>query len=282
MNAIQSRFVDASGVRIHAEIVPCAESAAPPVVVLHGFTGSAEGMRGVVAELCQTRTTICVDLVGHGCSDAPDDVKEYSMERCVSQIASVVDALEFERPHLLGYSMGGRAALAFCAAHPGRTRSALLVGASGGLADPTARANRIREDEALADRILSAGLEKFVDEWMAKSIFASQERLGDAMLLRLRDERMRNRPHGLALSLRGMGTGAMAPVDLEELNVPTCFVAGAEDPKFCEVARAYGERLPNSRYEIVPTAGHAVHLENPKDFGRVARTFFGRVDAGNI
>lgn len=280
MKRVVSDFVDAGGVRIHSRIVPCAVPEATPVVILHGFTGSTESMRGVVAELCETRTTVCVDLVGHGCSDAPEDIAAYSMSRCAEQLSCVLDALALERPHLLGYSMGGRVALFFCTAYPERARSALLVGASAGLVDPEARHVRVGEDEALADRILAAGLEAFVSEWMAKPIFASQARLGDAYLAKSRAERLRNRPHGLALSLRGMGTGAMAPLELAGLKVPTCFVAGSEDEKFCAMARAYGERLPNSRFEIVADAGHAAHLENQEAFGRVARRFYADIDSG--
>lgn len=279
MKRVFSNFVEAAGVRLHARTVPCEDDDAVPVVILHGFTGSTESMRGVVAELCEARTTVCVDLVGHGCSDAPGDVSAYSMDRCVDQIAAIIDELALERPHLLGYSMGGRAALAFCTRYPERARSALLVGASAGLPDPAVRKARILEDEALADRILSLGLETFVDEWMAKPIFASQSRLGKDFLANSRAERLRNRPHGLAASLRGMGTGAMAPLELAGLKVATCFVAGAEDEKFCVIARAFGERIPNSRFEIVADAGHAVHLENQQDFGRVAREFFAEIDA---
>ncbi|MCP4039775.1 MAG: 2-succinyl-6-hydroxy-2,4-cyclohexadiene-1-carboxylate synthase [bacterium] len=280
MKRVVSSFVDAQGVRIHARIVPGPDPEATAIVILHGFTGSTESMRGVVAELCETRTTVCVDLVGHGCSDAPEDVAAYSMDRCAAQLACVVDELALDRPHLLGYSMGGRAALAFCTAYPERASSALLVGASAGLADPEVRSQRVREDEALADRILTGGLEAFVAEWMAKPIFASQVRLGEAARARSRDQRLRNRPHGLALSLRGMGTGAMTPLELAGLKVPTCFVAGAEDEKFCAIARAYAERLPASRFEIVACAGHAAHLENQEAFGFVARDFFADIDTG--
>ncbi|MCP4039133.1 MAG: 2-succinyl-6-hydroxy-2,4-cyclohexadiene-1-carboxylate synthase [bacterium] len=282
MKRVESTFIEAEGVRIHTRSVPCPEADATPVVVLHGFTGSTEAMRGVVSELCATRATVSIDLVGHGCSDAPDDVAQYSMERCVAQVAEVIDSLALGRPHLLGYSMGGRAALTFCTCYPERARSALLVGASAGLADPEARRVRIADDEALADHLVEVGLATFVEEWMAKALFASQARLGETALARARAERLRNRPQGLALSLRGMGTGAMAPLDLTGLKVPSCFVAGAEDEKFIALARGYAERLERACVEIIPEAGHAAHLENPEAFGRAAREFFARVDASSI
>ncbi len=274
-----SSFVDAMGVRLHARIASCTDSSAPPVVILHGFTGSTESMRDVATELSSTRDCVSVDLIGHGRSDAPRAIEAYAMDRCVAQLACVIDSLGLERPHLVGYSMGGRAALAFCSSHPERARSALLIGASAGLIDPEARKARIRADETLANEILTKGLDSFVDAWMAKPIFASQHRLGAETLARHRAQRMRNRPHALASSLRAMGTGAMTPLELAGLKVPTCFIAGDEDEKFCSIARAFGDRLPGAHFERIPNSGHAAHLENPEQFGRVARAFFARVDA---
>ena len=114
---------------------------------------------------------------------------------------------------------------------------------------------------------------------MDKPIFASQARLGVVALEGSRTERLRNRPHGLAQSLRGMGTGAMAPIDLSRLSAPICFVAGAEDEKFIALAQSYGDRTVSARVEIILEAGHAAHLEQPEAFGRIAREFFAKVDA---
>ncbi len=278
MKRVVSTFIDAHGVRMHARTTPGGVRDATPVVVLHGFTGSTESMREVVSELCVHHTVVSVDLVGHGCSDAPEDVAHYTMPACVDQLACVLDELGLDRPHLLGYSMGGRTALSFVARHPERARSALLIGANAGMHDAEARTQRIREDKALAERIEHEGLEGFVDEWMAKPLFASQARLGETALERARAQRLKNRPLGLANSLRGMGTGAMPPLDLVGIKVPLCFVAGAEDEKFIALARRYSERLPGAHLELIPEAGHAAHLENPEAFGEVARAFFARVD----
>jgi 2-succinyl-6-hydroxy-2,4-cyclohexadiene-1-carboxylate synthase len=273
-----SYFAAVHGVRIHARVHERAGTDRPPVVILHGFTGCSESMQGVASVFEGDRTTISVDLVGHGCSDAPDDPQHYSMQRCVDQLRALLDAMGPVRPHLLGYSMGGRVALSFCALYPEDMLSALLIGASPGLANDADRIARVQADEALADRIAEQGLEAFVDEWMAKPIFASQARLGEEALAAARNQRLRNRPHGLAQSLRGMGTGAMPPIELSGVKVPLCFVAGEEDEKFSALARELAARIPAAACEIVASAGHAAHLESPEAFGRIARSFFDRVD----
>ena len=247
-----------------------------PVVVLHGFTGCAASMQSVAETLAANFYTVSIDLVGHGASDAPEDVADYEMSACVGQLEKLLDQLGIGRAHWVGYSMGGRTALQFAVTHPRRVDRLLLVGASAGLSDPAARAARIESDEALADRIESDGVEDFVDEWMALPLFASQKRLGDEALSAAREQRLQNQPHALANSLRGMGSGAQLPLQtqLSGLTAPVCLVVGDEDAKFQTIAADLAHRLPNASVEIQTESGHAAHLENPVEFGRTAERFF--------
>ena len=203
------------------------------------------------------------------------------MESCVAQVAGALDALGIPQAHVLGYSMGGRVGLALCAWRPERVRSALLIGASAGLEEAGARAARRRQDEALAERIEREGLERFVEWWMELPLFASQRRLGEAALARAREQRLSNRAHGLAQSLRGMGTGAQPALHarLPSLHVPILLVAGSLDAKFAAIASDLASRLPNAQAQLVPDAGHACHLEQPEAFLRIARRFFDAAEA---
>lgn len=273
MTPVRRVALEAEGVRLCAHV----EGEGAPLLVLHGFTGDAESMRTVSDALAADMQVIRLELIGHGESDAPDALAPYTMPACVRQIASVVGMLDLPQPpHLLGYSMGGRAALSVAVAHPELFNSLVLVGATAGIADPTARAERIAADEALADRIESEGLARFVDAWMALPIFASQARLGKHYLDAARAQRMRNRPHGLARSLRGMGSGAQPPLfeSVGRFEKPTLFVVGAEDEKFLNIARQLESRMPNAEVAVLPGAGHAAHLEAPAEFARVVRAFF--------
>ena len=265
-----------SGVRLHA----IAEGQGTPVVLLHGFTGSGESMADLAARLRARHRVVRVELVGHGESDAPRDLAAYSMRACVEQLAAVSAELA-PRAHWLGYSMGGRAALAFAVRHPERVQSLLAVGASAGLRSDAERAQRIRADEALADAIERDGIEKFVDRWMALPLFASQARLGADALAAARAQRLRNRPHGLANSLRGMGSGAQPPLFEAQagLAAPACFAAGAEDAKFAALAAELAALAPRGRSRVVPDAGHDVHLEAPAAFASLALDFFASVEA---
>lgn len=247
-----------------------------PVLLLHGFTNTGSSWDGIAARLrAAGRRTLAPDLVGHGRSAVPGGVASYTMARCADDLAALLDACGLRSAHVVGYSMGGRVALAFAAAHPARVRTLVTVGASAGIADPAERAARRESDAALADAILRDGVAAFVARWMRQPLFSSQRRLGAAALARMETERLAQPARGLALSLRGMGAGAQAPLhaELPGLPMPALFVAGAEDAKFVRLAHELAAAVPGARAAVVPEAGHAAHLEQPDAFHALLRDF---------
>lgn len=273
--------VDVGGAALHVELA----GAGPPVLLLHGFTGSTRTLDAVAAGLRDAGfRSVAVDALGHGRSDAPDDVAAYTLERTADALARVLDAARIPRAAVVGYSMGGRSALGLAVRQPERVAALVLVGASAGLADPGARAARRRDDEALADAILRDGVPAFVARWMAHPLFATQARLGPAYLASAQAQRLANRAHGLALSLRGLGTGAQPPLHaaLPQLEIPTLLAVGDEDAKFGAIAQELAELLPQARIARIPRAGHAAHLENLPDFLSAVRAFLASLSTDTV
>jgi 2-succinyl-6-hydroxy-2,4-cyclohexadiene-1-carboxylate synthase len=207
--------------------------------------------------------TISLDLPGHGRSSAITDPADCGLTPTCDAIARSLDENDLPSAAFLGYSMGGRIALGFALQHPERVQRLVLVGASAGIADPTERAARLASDAALATQIENDGVAAFVEHWMALPLFASQSRLGSEVLAAARAQRLACDAHGLAASLRGIGTGAQPPLHeaLARVRAPVLLVVGEEDPKFRGIADDLAKRLPNARVAVVAGAGHAVHLE---------------------
>lgn len=250
----------------------------PAIVLLHGFTGDLHTWDGLVPVFAKTHRTIAVDLLGHGGTDAPTDPERYRMERCVDDLAALLEGLRVERASLLGYSMGGRVALHFAAAVPDKVNTLVLESASPGIADPVERAARIESDEALADAIERDGIAAFVDRWERLPLFGSQRRLPAEVRSAQRARRLDNRAAGLANSLRGMGAGAQRPLvdDLAGMSMPSLLIAGELDEKYCAIVREMAAAMPNARAVIIPDAGHNVHLERPDDFADTVVAFVRR------
>lgn len=252
-----------------------------PVLLLHGFTGSTRTLDDVAAGLREAgRSTIAVDLLGHGDSEAPGDASAYTMERCRESLVRVLEASGAGPVDVLGYSMGGRAALGLAVARPEWVRALILIGASAGLADPAERAARRASDEALAAALERDGVPAFVERWLAQPLFASQARRGPAFRAAAHAQRLRNRAAGLAGSLRGLGAGAQPPLHaaLAALQVPMLLAVGAEDAKFRAIAEDLAHRAPRARIAVIPDAGHAAHLENRSAFLAEMLAFLNDLD----
>ncbi|MBN2006636.1 MAG: alpha/beta hydrolase [Anaerolineae bacterium] len=86
------------------------DSAAPPLVLIHGWMGSKHDWRKVLPVLSRTHWCVAVDLLGHGESDKPAD-GDYSIPAQGRRVLAVADALNLADFTVCGHSMGGMIAL---------------------------------------------------------------------------------------------------------------------------------------------------------------------------
>jgi 2-succinyl-6-hydroxy-2,4-cyclohexadiene-1-carboxylate synthase len=231
-------------------------------VLLHGFTGSASSWEGVVDGLsARGHVPVLIDLPGHGGNRARHGPAQHTLD---AALALVRDAGRWPAD-LVGYSMGGRIALHFAAAHGGLVRRLVLESSSPGLETAEERTARRSSDEALAERLVADGIRSFVAEWEALPLFESQAGLSLDVVARQRERRLANDPRSLAAALRGLGAGALPSLweRLPRITVPTLLVVGERDPKFVDIAARMAARMPAARTVVVPGVGHAVHLERP-------------------
>jgi 2-succinyl-6-hydroxy-2,4-cyclohexadiene-1-carboxylate synthase len=240
----------------------------PPLLLLHGFTGSHKNWEPYLRIFGQSHQVIAIDLLGHGNSSSPPDAARYSMEQVVDDLLTLLTVWSYDKIHLLGYSMGGRLALNFAVKASGRVDKLVLESASPGIEDVRERNERRRADEALADFIEREGIEAFVDYWTHLPLFATQRGLPHGIQEQIRCQRLKNQAQGLANCLRGMGTGAQDSLwgSLSRLTIPTLLLAGELDGKFCSMGAAMRDKLPNGRFLAIEKAGHTIHIERPSLF----------------
>lgn len=246
------------------------------ILLLHGFTGSGASWADFIAQSdLDPSQFLTPDLPGHG-ANIPTDPAAYAMEATAEALMGQVG--NDEPVHLYGYSMGGRLALYLALTYPDRFASLTLESASPGLKTKDERTVRCTADEALADRIVQNGIAAFVDEWEKLPLWESQSRtLKDEQRKALHEQRLRNDPQGLANSLRGMGTGAQPSLwdRLYELKIPLLLITGEYDLKFGAIAHEIQFELIHVERRVIPNAGHAVHLEQPKAVWEVWKQFVG-------
>jgi len=254
--------------RIHPATVPASDGRR--LVAVHGFTQTARSWDPLLPALRRHGTVVTVDAPGHG------DAAGLDLDH-----RAAADALAATggRAIYLGYSMGGRLCLRLAVDHADVLDGLVLISTTAGIDDEAARAERRDDDDRLAARIEAIGVDAFLDEWLAKPLFARLPRE-----LAGTDDRRRNTAAGLASSLRQCGTGAQEPLwdrlaVLRERALPVLVVTGSADGRFVEI----GDRLvdaigPSARHVTVANAGHVVHLPRPDVWSEVVGSWLEGLD----
>jgi 2-succinyl-6-hydroxy-2,4-cyclohexadiene-1-carboxylate synthase len=246
----------------------------PGILMLHGFTGDVSTWDPFI-DVWDGWQKVRIDLIGHGASDSPADPERYSMEHAVNDIVEVMDQLGSGSMVVIGYSLGARVAMHFALEVPEAVWALILESGSPGIEDERERQRRMQSDLELAARIEKEGIEKFVDYWQSQPLFATQSKLPADVFERQRRQRLAGSPAGLANSLRGMSQGRqeyLLPY-MTELMMPVMLITGEQDQAYTNLARQMSWTLPTSVLEIIPNAGHTVHLEQPELFGGIVKRF---------
>jgi pimeloyl-ACP methyl ester carboxylesterase len=102
-------------------------SGSRPLVLIHGLLLSQEMHKPLARDLAaRGNRVITIDLLGHGESDRPRDMRAYSMKAFAAQTIALLDHLEIEQAAVLGTSLGANAALEMAAAGPERLRGMVI------------------------------------------------------------------------------------------------------------------------------------------------------------
>jgi pimeloyl-ACP methyl ester carboxylesterase len=114
-----------SGLKLHYQQV----GEGPDVVMVHGITGNlAVWHLHIVPALSADFRITTYDLRGHGYSDTPRS--GYSPDAMATDLLELLDALEVERPVVVGHSYGADIALYHAARHPDRVRKVIAIEAA--------------------------------------------------------------------------------------------------------------------------------------------------------
>jgi pimeloyl-ACP methyl ester carboxylesterase len=98
-----------------------------PLVLVHGLLMNRHMFEPLGQALAKRgNRVICVDLLGHGRSDQPDDLRLYSMPLFAEQVVALLDHLGLERAVVGGTSLGANVALELAVRHPDRAEGLFI------------------------------------------------------------------------------------------------------------------------------------------------------------
>ncbi len=231
------------------------EGAGPPLLLLHGFTGSLSTWDMLSEHLSTHFTVYRLDLMGHG-ETIPASNQRMRLTQQVKDLEALL-ATRSEPWIVLGYSMGGRIALMLSV-----VSEQIAVSTTPGIKTAVERKVRRASDRMLAERLEKDGLEAFIDHWETLGLFKPQALLKEQQRTRLRQERMSQTVEGLSASLRAQGTGSM-PSLWSCLPKEIDWIVGEEDEKFRAIALRAASPV---KIHVILDASHAPHIDQPQKF----------------
>ncbi len=251
--------------------------AGEPLVVLHG-SGMSAGTWAPVLPLLQDRRVHAFDLPGFGLSDPLDYSGRPLRAHAVAQVTSMLDALELERAHVVGTSLGAMWALCAALERPERVSGVVALGIPA-VSLPGMRGNAFFRAmttpgvRALVSRVPAPKTAKATKRASVGAMGRhATEVLPDAYFELVRAT-MAMPGWKLAMSTHlnlAMRSGRPRPEnllsddELRSLDVPVEFVMGDDDvygpPAVCERAAAL---MPRARVHVVP-GGHAPFADEPQ------------------
>lgn len=146
----------------------------PPVLLSHPLY-THRGLWSLfhfVEELSDRYRLIVYDSIGHGESAKPADVARYAQSERAADAVAVLDALDIERAHGVGYSMGAWTMCGVAALHPER-----LISVSLGGWDPYKGANapKTATKQSSIDRAFDGSVEWFMSSEYTAGFFAGAD-----------------------------------------------------------------------------------------------------------
>jgi pimeloyl-ACP methyl ester carboxylesterase len=255
--------------------------AGPAILAVHGLGGTKGSFLPTVVGLSTRFRTIALDLPGFGDSSKPIGAA-YDARFFATACIDLLDALELDRVHLIGNSLGGRVALEIALRHPDRVdRLALLAPALAWRRPrPWAPLLRLARPELglvqLAPRTLVEGIVRQLipgadQGWRAAGVDeflrAYLTPAGRAAFYAAARHIYLDEPHGEA----GFWTR------LATLQAEALFVWGQQDRLVpIAFARHVAQAVPHAT-QLELDCGHVPQVERPEQTNAATSAFFSRV-----
>ncbi len=233
-----------------------------PLLVLHGFTGTARSHLGsLIDDLARTYRVIAPDLRGYGASRPPvRDFPPDFYQRDADDMAALLDHLAPGPVVVLGFSDGAESALLLAATRPDLVCGVVAWGVAGVIAPQMA---------AAAQRWLPVSAWGESRAAWRTEIVATQ---GEAMLEPL--------IAGWAAAVADIvaAGGNIVYDQADQIRCPVLLINGdGEVNNLPEDVRRLAARIPTSRLEFVAQSGHAIQDDQPEVLLRLIHDFLEQV-----
>ncbi|HEY1445587.1 MAG TPA: alpha/beta hydrolase [Acidimicrobiales bacterium] len=254
----------------------------PPLVLVHGFTGSSHDFALVADDLAVDRRVVLLDQRGHGHATKTGGLEGYTIDQLVSDLAAFLDALGDGPVDLLGHSMGGRVAMGLVLSRPDLVSTLVLM--------DTSAWSFLPPDDSIR-QLVKAWIESFDPaKGMPESMsLGSPEDLliEERMPVSWQKEKNTTFAGMDAYAVKAFGMALMADVaegeaslraELPSITCPTTVIAGEHDHPLVDQAPELADLVANGRLAVIEGAYHSPQLTHPEDWKNAVRAHLAWAD----
>lgn len=264
-----------------------------PLVVIHGGPGFSHHYLLPIVDLAEDRPVIFYDQLDSGHSDRPNNPANWTVDRFVSEIDDLRDALGLDRLAILGNSWGGTVTAEYAMRQPAGLEAAIL-------SSPLLSTERWIADNTAYREELPEELQETMRKHEEAGTIGSDE-YQDAVMVFYRKHLNRQDPWPKELNrafelVNGElyetmwgptefnATGTLKDYDstdrLPKISAPTLYICGEYDESTPGANRDFAAKTPNAEVKVIKNASHTAFLEKRKEFMAQVREYLARtIDA---
>ncbi len=283
--------------RLYVPVASDKEIATPLIFSQGGPGGCGMAAYDRIHPLANDRPVLFYDQLGSYYSPADLKPEHMRLERFASEIGCLMDALGFEKAHLLGQSFGAAIMTQYTVFNPDRVAGLILSGpylsTSRWIADCHILLQELPEEmqatikRCEADGLTDSDAYKEANSFFWKKHVHRRDPSPDNM-----DYYRRKGLHNDALYNQMWGpseftcTGTLKDMDLfpylHEIKVPTRLICGEFDTARQETVRDAASRIERADVIVLPSSGHSGAVDSRDDYLAAVQSFFLRPDVSLV
>jgi pimeloyl-ACP methyl ester carboxylesterase len=269
-------FFDVEGAKLRPDGPRMRE--VPTLLLLHGGPGADHSVfKPAYSPLANLVQVVYYDHRGDGRSDGRDDSARWRLAQWGDDVKALCDALEIERPIVMGVSFGGYVAMSYALRHPDHPAKLVLCSTA---ASPSKQAIQVQVFTRLGGAEAGAAAKAFIEDptpqagldfWRLCAPLYRRSPYNPET-----DARTIWNPRLMAEFRRGERETMNFLAELSRIKCPTLVMVGEDDPMTpvpCaeEIVAALPPHLV--RFERFAGAGHGIVSDQPEQFFAVLRSF---------
>ncbi len=241
-----------------------------PLILIRGLGSNADHWYAQVPDLSRHHHVITFD--NRGIARSSDPGGPFTLQDLAHDTITLMDALQIERAHILGLSMGGMIAQEMAIRHPHRVSGLILVVTHCGGTRQILAADEIRQK---LERLVVLG---DLDAWVQiMALFFANLKI----FQHYADASTKHPARNKILKRQWDAAAGHSTYDrLDRIKAPTLIITGKKDLLIPPVnSKILAQRIPDAELLEIPGGGHLILVEQPRAFNRAVIDFLRRVDS---